>query len=447
LEIRVLARLADVCHYLGDDAAAEEASRALDARLADCDDLRAVATALHAQQLAASGADGIEHRAQLAQRLADVARTLDDPIEKTWSHLWRIDIALQRGDISSAGHEIALAMRTAKAIDDTMTRWQLLRAQTVLAQAQARFDDAISFANQAEATMTAIGNPMGRFIWMGHRQNICHHTGLSEDLLAAMAAAAATGPGTDSPLIVTLCAADVQATVGDRQGAAATYRSLGPAQQWRPNLHSDLFAWAYGIKVAVALGEDHDVRTLRTQLERHRGMHIATGAGGVGYFGPVELWLGIAAAHLGQHDEAVRDLEHALVACGANGAAGFQAEAQLHLARTLLHRGAPGDGLRARRLAEEAAERAELLGMPPVASAAREVVEQTLPPQSGGLTRREREIAVLVSQGLTNRAIASRLHLSERTAANHVQHILDKLELNNRTQIGAWLSSEKQSTV
>jgi non-specific serine/threonine protein kinase len=55
------------------------------------------------------------------------------------------------------------------------------------------------------------------------------------------------------------------------------------------------------------------------------------------------------------------------------------------------------------------------------------------------LTRREREVAALVASGLTNRAIAARLVITERTAANHVEHILAKLGLRNRAQITAWV--------
>ena len=57
---------------------------------------------------------------------------------------------------------------------------------------------------------------------------------------------------------------------------------------------------------------------------------------------------------------------------------------------------------------------------------------------TGPLTRREREIAGLVARGLTNRQIGAALHISERTAENHVQHILTKLGLHTRTQIAAW---------
>ncbi|MPY80812.1 MAG: hypothetical protein GEV04_20700 [Actinophytocola sp.] len=58
----------------------------------------------------------------------------------------------------------------------------------------------------------------------------------------------------------------------------------------------------------------------------------------------------------------------------------------------------------------------------------------------GPLTRREREIAELVAQGLTNRQIAATTHISERTAENHVQHILTKLGFGTRAQIAAWVT-------
>ena len=57
----------------------------------------------------------------------------------------------------------------------------------------------------------------------------------------------------------------------------------------------------------------------------------------------------------------------------------------------------------------------------------------------GGLTARERQVAELVADGLANRAVASRLHLSERTVENHVLHACTKLGLANRTQLGRWI--------
>jgi DNA-binding NarL/FixJ family response regulator len=50
------------------------------------------------------------------------------------------------------------------------------------------------------------------------------------------------------------------------------------------------------------------------------------------------------------------------------------------------------------------------------------------------LTDREREILVLVAQGLSNQQIADALVISERTARTHVSNILSKLGLASRTQ-------------
>jgi len=53
------------------------------------------------------------------------------------------------------------------------------------------------------------------------------------------------------------------------------------------------------------------------------------------------------------------------------------------------------------------------------------------------LTDRENEIALLVRQGLSNKEIAQRLHISPATVKNHVHNILEKLELTSRGAIGS----------
>lgn len=54
------------------------------------------------------------------------------------------------------------------------------------------------------------------------------------------------------------------------------------------------------------------------------------------------------------------------------------------------------------------------------------------------LTRREREIVGLVSQGLRNASIADRLSISEATVRNHLTSILSKLELSNRFDLAVY---------
>jgi DNA-binding CsgD family transcriptional regulator len=62
---------------------------------------------------------------------------------------------------------------------------------------------------------------------------------------------------------------------------------------------------------------------------------------------------------------------------------------------------------------------------------------------AGLLSAREDEVARLVAEGLTNREIAARLFISERTAQNHVQHILAKLDFTGRAQIATWVTAQR----
>jgi DNA-binding CsgD family transcriptional regulator len=65
-------------------------------------------------------------------------------------------------------------------------------------------------------------------------------------------------------------------------------------------------------------------------------------------------------------------------------------------------------------------------------------VEGGAPAPEGELTAREREVAALLSQGLTNGELGRRLYISPKTVAVHVSNILTKLHLSNRAEIAAW---------
>jgi len=58
------------------------------------------------------------------------------------------------------------------------------------------------------------------------------------------------------------------------------------------------------------------------------------------------------------------------------------------------------------------------------------------------LTAREREVAALVAEGLTNKEIATRLFLSKRTVDAHLEHILGKLGCGSRLQVAALAARE-----
>ena len=58
-----------------------------------------------------------------------------------------------------------------------------------------------------------------------------------------------------------------------------------------------------------------------------------------------------------------------------------------------------------------------------------------------GLTAREREVAALVACGMTNRAIAGQLVISERTVEKHVENATGKLGYSARSQLAVWAAT------
>ncbi len=63
---------------------------------------------------------------------------------------------------------------------------------------------------------------------------------------------------------------------------------------------------------------------------------------------------------------------------------------------------------------------------------------QSLKEKFGGLTAREREVAAVMAQGLTNEEIAEKLMVTVKTVEGHITNILSKLGFENRAQVAAW---------
>jgi DNA-binding NarL/FixJ family response regulator/predicted outer membrane lipoprotein len=451
LRSRVTARLAEACVLLGDPESAgvhsAEALR-LAEQLGDSDTLVA---ALESRRLVCGGPDGLDEREHLADRMLVLAKQCRSPSMEMWATLWRVDDAFERGDLVIVARLLELLGPVVREVGGPWARWHLLRRQSVLAQAQARLGDARRLAREAHKAIASTRHRIGILPLRAALQTVAHHGGQDEELLAVngLDTTIADGIFPTAGVVPTLASALILTEVQRLPEATVLYRSLGPVSGWRPPDDAYLFACAFGILVAMALSMSEDVKTLRDRLAPYRGRDVAGGAvvGAIAYFGPVELWLGVAAGHLGLLQEAVSDLEQSVRACAINGAAGFQAEARYELALVLSRRQGRGDLSRARSLLGEVARAAAELGMRPLATKAAGLLQRLdaagLP---SPLTHREQEVAELVARGLTNREIGDGLHLSERTAQNHVQHILTKLDLANRSQIAAWMTVRKMSS-
>ena len=100
------------------------------------------------------------------------------------------------------------------------------------------------------------------------------------------------------------------------------------------------------------------------------------------------------------------------------------------------------------RVFEEARKRGRALDLESAVSyALREHPPKPASPGPVLLTKREQQVAELVAEGLTNKAIAARLVISPRTAQGHVEHILTKLGFTSRAQVAAWVIDERRQSL
>jgi DNA-binding NarL/FixJ family response regulator len=100
----------------------------------------------------------------------------------------------------------------------------------------------------------------------------------------------------------------------------------------------------------------------------------------------------------------------------------------------------PGDLAAARALVTEAAAEFRRLDLPgPLATADALLAEIDAAARAASpLSPRESEIASLIANAMSNRQIAQRLVLSERTVESHVRSIPAKLGFSARTEIATW---------
>jgi DNA-binding CsgD family transcriptional regulator len=410
-----------------------------------CGDPLAQVAAARARQLALAGPEHADERLRLAGVIGEAGRALRRPSVAQWEPIWRIDALVELGQLPEARAELVELRRRVDEIGLPMSRFHLLRTETLLAQGAGRFADALDLGRQTCELFSRYEDPLGGQAMLATLRTIIGlHAGFDEEIARAFDEIDLTlAPPFlgDLPLLGPLVGVLGH---GDTDQARHLYDRMAPVAAWEPPRFLWLHLTSLRLWAAIGLGRTDDVAALAAVLDDHRGLHVAAGAGGLTYGGPVELWTGLAALALEQWNAAVDDLGEAQRVCRQNGAAGFAVQAGVEQARARLAR--DGDGDREAAVATLAAVRpsADALGMAPWCDAidqldlgsgaahASDVVDP------GPLSPREYEVAGLVAEGLTNQAIAERLFLSVRTAQNHVQHILTKLGLSNRAQIATW---------
>ncbi|HEX5295903.1 MAG TPA: AAA family ATPase [Streptosporangiaceae bacterium] len=428
LRARLLARRAAEATYRWEPEAGSLSEQAL-AMAERLGDPRSLRSALRARQVARGGPDGALDRVTLGSRMLALGVADGDDEAVLWGRLWRVDAFAQLGRVAAAAAELLAVEPTVVRLRSPGPLWHLRRSELALAYARGEFDRAFRLASEC-LRLAAHGHENMRSLTASVVVRLNSITGRDEWLPPSLDDFAWSPPF-------------------GMAMRALWHLDLGRLPEARECFQRDeVFADVPGIRylvtfamfaqLASALDDTGAASAAYEALLPYADLFVCGGAGLTMLDGSVQRYLGLAALTLGRSDDAVRHLRAAVSANEREGLAACAALATFDLARAL----APRDPAEAEALAASAAAVAAQLGMAPLLSSARSLSASLDGSAAGPLTRREDEIAALIARGLTNRQIAAALHISERTAENHVQHILTKLGLHTRTQIATWALAE-----
>ncbi|MEV6301527.1 AAA family ATPase [Actinoplanes sp. NPDC051861] len=424
---QLLAHHAYLLVEIGAHARAEPISRRAMSLAEGSGEPDAMAAAVHARHEVLDLTLATEEILDLARRSCDLAAAGGRVEAELWGRLWRLDALLTLGDITGFDAETAALAVLAERIGWPVARWHVLRTRAARFLLAGRISAAEETSAEAFALSGTFEDQPARELHAAFRAGLAVFTGYLPEWPSGLAAALITFGS--EPIAVAQIGRLAQ--LGDDRVVGAECARI--LRDMLPGLPPDSrrgFVQITTGEIAVWLGDADLAEDVYTRSLPMAGRYLNTVTA---CHGAVDRSLGVMAAAFGDRDAAERHLTTAITMEERLGAAPFAASAFLAYARTLVKT----DPRRSRQQAGKALLIARRLGLNATASAAAELTRDDL-------TAREREIVTLAAEGLANRVIAERLHISERTVETHVRNALAKLGVANRTQLAAHLRAGTQ---
>jgi DNA-binding CsgD family transcriptional regulator/tetratricopeptide (TPR) repeat protein len=431
--------LAQHAFILADSGSVSEADRVSQRAMSMAErsnDPAAIVRALHARHEVTATPDRVGERLALGTRMRELADASGRSDTALWGLLWRIDAAFLLGSMAALDSDIFDLTVLVDGLGGPLPRWHLLRVQASRALVVGEFVEAEAHAMAAREVAGRMQDESATgmaYVFMG---SLLRYTGGIAEHLAVTDAAIRAAGAAHFPIVAAFHG-KTSMELGQHDAAAMYLQSLRPQMPELPRDGRWFPTVVHTGELAAGLGDLELAERCYSLVAPYAGCYLN---GATACYGSLDRALGDIASACGQHDQADRHLATAVAMEERIGALPALAEAQLSHARALIARAAPGDRNRALGLAEKAVHTGRRLGMAPVAGAASALVDELAGARAGpgALTAREREITLLVVDGMANKAIAERLFLSERTVETHVRNLLAKLGLANRTQVAAW---------
>jgi DNA-binding CsgD family transcriptional regulator len=371
---------------------------------------------------------------ELGGRAIELAGPAGRPLAQLWGHVWRSDSDIHVGNMAAARAEINAMQALGERTGLPLVQWHVLRRRASLAALTGSFASCRQLAAQAAEIAadwqddTVHGSHFGQSVCLALLRG--DPGDLSPGWTSYLDDLAGLPPVAHAGLAAALM------LLGRHDEAWVLYQPLiSIVSGMRRGLA--VVSLAYLVSVAPGLDDAAGCRAIRDLVNASFGQSPAIGAGTVFYSGSVARMLGELELGCGDFAAAVPHFEEGLRVDSMLGARPYVAWGRLGLARAL---SATGDLPRAADLARAAAADARRLDMPGLVRAADMFLANasTTLRAKDPLTVREREVAELVAQAMSNRQVARALVLSERTVESHVRSILAKTGLISRTELTRW---------